>query len=347
MCHFKRFVMVFILLLVCGGNAVAQIGVNACFAVDGIPEGELPRERSPMPILNLEIESYNVENSCIKIQKNMLVYTFPLDEQRIGVQVVFPVIKPLRDPVYSVMYAENASEKAFQEDGKPRCGAVGDSAFVIEYSKEQLLPGERSLEWFNMCVDVTKLERTYTTYFSWPYVSEEPGNDLFKSIVDTGYWKHLRYNLFMKNTYQKRDPKELELLYRWVKHTEEKNYKIEEMGYHFFFDNREVGADETLLEAPSTCRDEIQLTRLIFEYLQADENDTEEKFQAVLDFVNSRPFPQKVIMTFRIRPSFPRKGLPIADPFATFTEPEKEKLKRLDEALTEIRNKSIAEGVTN
>ena len=61
-----------------------------------------------------------------------------------------------------------------------------------------------------------------------------------------------------------------------------------------------MGADETLLSASSTVRDEIKLTRLIFEYLHASESEETSKMQEVTSFVDSQPLPQKIFMTHRL-----------------------------------------------
>ncbi|MDO4627879.1 MAG: hypothetical protein Q4C70_01715 [Planctomycetia bacterium] len=114
--------------------------------------------------------------------------------------------------------------------------------------------------------------------------------------------------------------------------------------YDFYLSDPFIGADETLLEEPSTARDEMKLTRLILEYAKG-----EGTLDSVTDFVSSRPFPQKMLMTDRLRLDVDFKKYPKAwinwSPCQPSDLPEswRERLLTLEEKLREIRKNALAE----
>ncbi len=252
---------------------------------------------------------------------------------------IYPVRPQQGDVIYYLTYLQNVSDETIPNVFAPR-----DLRFVLsghlvrrnfgrgpEMTTKKgpdLLPGHR----------IYLAKRMFLQNFSaeeevWQRIDLEPFETYFLVLkpdsyhAEDEYYFDKSFTLYV-NSFLPRDELELKRIKSWF--TERSNSTGDDV-YDFYLGDAAFGGDETLLKAPSTTRDEIQLTRLILEYLH-DEGTME----AVTDFVESRPFPQKILMTYRLwtEGGNPQPPLP---------EGWEAKLLKLNEKFREIRENALNE----
>ncbi|MDO4627880.1 MAG: hypothetical protein Q4C70_01720 [Planctomycetia bacterium] len=288
------------------------------------------------------------EKVNVRLENNTLIQTLPSSSQSSGIVKrieIFPVVKPVNDMVYCVVYLENISDETVPDVPNGWAGMLPRGGWFMELTPERKLlptkslsPGEKRILYFRILHEKHASGAWESPQPLLP--NEKEGKENFEKCV------HL------KNRYE--DRSETPLLLKWYA-CNSQEIPPGDAAYGFYVCDPSVGADENKLQKPSTVRDEIQLTRLIFEYLHAEEGeDVGNACDAVTDFVRERPFPQKIAMThrlFRLEPtvfeasSDARANWEARNGYYPPDLPEswRERLLTLEEKLREIRKNALAE----
>jgi len=308
-----------------------------------VPDKEVQEEdelypgnkKSYRPIIPPTIQC-DLASVDLVVRNNMLLQTEKLENGVTVRYVVYPLVKAVKDPMYWVVYVENTSEKILKDQVAASFvyGAVSTWRITSPESQENVFrPGEKRLYWFVMTPD--KMPMYYWKQRGCPYERQPYG----KIPVNTfGSFDYVQ----IKNIYyDSRSPEERALIER----TAVGGFSLEFLGYELDFDLR--GTTEEDFSSPSTFRDEVHLTRLIGEYLKAEETECAGKMQAVLDLVRSFPYPQRILMTYRLAMLDEEKvSERVRQNRETFSPTERVRLDRLSRALEELREKTVDEGVT-
>jgi len=277
------------------------------------------------------------------IRNNMLQQILVLDNGAHVKYLIYPLVKPVRDLVYRVICFENPTSEpiSFKYHVKegyraiPGMAIPGSSRTPKEKNLENIIlqPGEKTVYYLAIEPDWTPFW-VYKAY-DHPYIQK---SKLYEP--EDLSWKHQFVEL--KNIYyDSRSPEERALIER----TAVGGFSLEFLGYELDFDLR--GTTEEDFSSPSTFRDEVHLTRLIGEYLKAEETECAGKMQAVLDLVRSFPYPQRILMTYRLAMLDEEKvSERVRQNREAFSPTERARLDRLSRALEELREKTVDEGVT-
>lgn len=300
------------------GFVLSLISAGTIFAEDYSPNPYLPKVNKRI------VKAEEV------VKDNMATLTFRYDDWIVERIELYPAEPAAGEVVYAVSYWENVSQETipvcnlwvgfFKKFPKGIYGfanyfGTGSSAFKVPM--KPLNPGEKRLRWFFM--DQHFLGKEYSDgNLSWEYgfPQESEYSILYKRDVLNVYpfsYSGVRYGdrhyidntlckgekevvREFKNTYNRytgRILEELPLIEKWCTTASDNVYD----GY---INNFMPGGDENLLKNPSTARDEIQLTRLIYEFIDSSETEEDAKIEAVVDFVESKPWAQKFVMTHRL-----------------------------------------------
>ncbi len=293
------------------------------------------KERPPRQSVSFVVD--DVKKADFQLRENIFTQTIRWEHLTEHV-AIYPFVKPADDVVYIVSWFENTSNETVPKVKDTWVGLLGNTLLLSSHAQTSspLPPGKTRLNWL-----VLFRRMAPKTGESW----ESPAPLIpWGSSVDETCAPYVE----VKNRFESRDLKEMKRIHDWFFSFSRKTPTGDDV-YDFYLNDEGIAADETLLASPSTIRDEIQLTRMMLEYLR-DEGTME----AVTDFVSSRPFPQRIVMTYRLFRLDPPISETRMDPKAYwemghgyFPPPLPEgweaKLLKLNEKFREIRENALNE----
>ncbi len=278
---------------------------------------------------------------------------------------IYPIRKEQGDFVYSVSVFKNVSDTEVPHvagDWKGMLGSDSYSFQPVAFIQREInspweiynpypLPlaaGKPRLNWFKVFHEKLEpfSERVKVSNANLVHQQWVSKDFRLKLPAAEGYCVYGPQNLYVK-----RDGTELALITQWYDYPQMSvSSDIPEQ----FLEDWLIGdtawnADENQLQ-PCTTRDEIQLSRMISEYLHtSDETLDAEKLSQLLEFVAARPFPQKIAMTHRLYrfdryfnlyedKSYYSGSLP-----SNLPEGWEAKLLKLNEKFREIRENALEE----
>ncbi len=280
-------------------------------------------ERTRVPLVLRENEEMNI---CVK--NNVFIMKRPHTPQIEEQIYIYPIHKSKGDFVYSVSIFKNVSDEIVPHVSGTWVGLIREKTYSLDtkYIGEvgftdtsgssgpyplPLEPRRSRLNWFRVLHE-TEFNELYRENKQ----NSEKTYEFLQSDVNLVYpqWVSTDFRLKLMrpfygdissgpaNIYEQRNPLENERIEKWYNYPRQDESPFVPVQV---LEDRILGdtawdADENGL-APCTTRDEIQLTRLFLEYFNAvDELSAKTKLAEIQTVLESRPFPQKIAMTYRL-----------------------------------------------
>lgn len=276
---------------------------------------------------------FDILSECREeIRSRHCIQTFQITPQLVLKIEIYPIRPKTGEPVYTAAYLENVSEETVKGVGNFWLGVLQpygrNACFLKNIRKDpqkhlmDLKPGERSLVWFyflhasedDFLPTPTKTNQRICrwTPFHWEYNMPFFLNGEEKEV---GYVREDHWNRYtaspeaveekIKKWYGFYRPAnifdEADVLLKKVPSSRNRIPQKENLWDLYLGDTAVLTANAEELPDGFVLRDEIRLSKMLSDFLHEENEQTAEiQKDAILRFLEQRPFPQKIIMSFRL-----------------------------------------------